>query len=206
MDKKDLPKLIIAAVLIVFAGIATYLVMDKEQNNEKNETKNHENDGKLFGEDYEVEENTPFIILDEEELLDFMENGSGILFLGFPECPFCHAIAPVLNEVLIENHVAQAYYFNPKEIRSLENDTYKKLVEFLGDNLLEDENGEKKVYVPDVYLVKKGEILGHHLDVVEGFDPQINPELTEEQTAELKQIYLDLINLDTEAAGCEVRC
>ena len=73
------------------------------------------------------------------------------------------------------------------------NEDYNKLITILNEFLTENENGEKTLYVPDVYFVKDGKIVGNHLGTV---DSQTNPmeSLTEEQKQELLNIYNDLFN------------
>ena len=36
----------------------------------------------------------------------------GLFYLGFPECPWCAAYVPYLNEVAKDNDVRKVYYYN----------------------------------------------------------------------------------------------
>ena len=53
--------------------------------------------------------------------------------------------------------------------------------------LLENDNGEKTLYVPDVYFVKDGKIIGNHLSTVDSQTDPYTP-LTEGQIKELELI------------------
>ena len=135
----------------------------------------------------EVPENVQISYLEEDEVIPFLENGTGILYFGWSSCPWCRNALPALMEVAVENN-QPINYFNPKVIRSSENDTYKFIMKYLDDFLSSDETGDKKLYVPDVYFIKDGTVMGHHLDTVETQDDPYEP-LTNEQFGELKQIY-----------------
>ena len=65
------------------------------------------------------------------------------------------------------------------------------LKKILNEYLSEDENGQKVLYVPDVYFIKDGKIVGHHLGTVDSqADPTIS--LTEEEKNELLDIFNEL--------------
>ena len=51
------------------------------------------------------------------DVLKKLENKKSFyLILGFPECPWCQAIMPVLNDVAKDNKVKTIYYINIKQI------------------------------------------------------------------------------------------
>jgi thiol-disulfide isomerase/thioredoxin len=158
--------------------------------------KDVDNNANRFKEEYsniEVLSNNPIVYKTDEEIIEILKTGTGIIYFGFPECPWCQSAVPVLISAAQELNVEEVYYFNPKQIREEETDTYKQIVELLGDNLIEDENGNKRLYVPDVYFVSKGKIIGHNLKTVESqINPSENP-LTDDQKLELKNLYKELI-------------
>ena len=80
--------------------------------------------------------------------------------LGFPECPWCQRYVVYLNEVSKDIGIEKIYYYNILEDRKNNTDTYKKIVSLIGDYLQYDEEGNKKIYVPAVIGVNKGEIVG----------------------------------------------
>lgn len=141
----------------------------------------------------EIDENNPIKYIEFNEVIDLLNGGTGVLYFGFPGCPWCRNMLPVLFDVAEYNNIETVYYYNPSNIRKNGDDDYKQLTNILNNYLLENEEGEKTLYVPDVYFVKNGEIIGHHLSTV---DSQTNPftPLTQEQTNELKNIYQELFN------------
>ena len=56
--------------------------------------------------------------LSEDEIKDLFDNGTGVLYLGFPTCPWCRNIVSVLNEAGKDYGIAKINYYNIKEIRS----------------------------------------------------------------------------------------
>lgn len=152
-----------------------------------------------------------------EEILKVLENGTGVIYFGYPTCPWCRNAVPVLLEAANEVGIENIYYLNMKDerdqIKVKEDGTlevvnegtegYKKLLERL-DNILteytlEDVHGntisanEKRIYVPLAVFVREGEIVGYHVDTVE---TQTNPFelLNEEQKNELMDIYINLMH------------
>lgn len=141
----------------------------------------------------DISESNPIKYATFDEIVEVLTKGTGVVYFGFPGCPWCRNVIPVLFDVAKENNVDTIYYFNPREIRSDGDDAYQKLITILNDYLEENDEGVKTLYVPDVYFIKDGKIMGNHLSTV---DSQNDPytALTEEQTTELKNIYQELFN------------
>lgn len=164
---------------------------------------NNITDSEKFKQEYEalnnnsvvmdIDENNPIKYVGFEELMNIFTSGTGVIYFGFPGCPWCRNMIPVLFEVASFNNINTIYYFNPRDIRTNGDDEYQKLVNILGDYLLQNDNGEKTLYVPDVYFVKNGKIIGNHLSTVDSQTDPYTP-LTEEQTKELKDIYQRLFD------------
>ena len=128
--------------------------------------------------------------LNEEELLKYLKTETGIFYFGYNSCPWCRNIVPVLIDAVKEKNIETIYYVDTHKL-NLSN-IKKELFEFLGDNLISDEEGEKVLAVPDVYFIKNGNIIGHHLGSVNSYR---NPytKMTTKQKKELKNIYKELI-------------
>ena len=162
---------------------------------------NNMTDAEKFKQEYEalnnnsvvmnINENNPIKYVNFDEVINMVTNGTGVIYFGFPGCPWCRNMIPVLFDVAADNNIDTVYYFNPSDVRANGDENYKKLVNILNDYLLENEDGEKTLYVPDVYFVKDGKIVGHHLSTVDSQTGPYTP-LTNEQTKELENIYQDL--------------
>lgn len=128
-----------------------------------------------------------------KDVIDVIENGSGIIFLGFPTCPWCKEAAPVLNVAAKERDIKEIFYYNFKDIRTNNTEEYQKLVKLLSDYIGEDEDGNKRLGAPTVVFVQNGKIKGVHIDTVETHDPH-ERKMNDEEKEELKKIYIDLID------------
>lgn len=150
MKKKII--IIIGVVLVIALGVLGYLYLNKEKNTNV--------DGKKFAAEYtSVTEDNVFVYRTIDEIINILEHGTGVVYLGFPECPWCTAYVPYLNEVAKTSSVDKIYYYNIYNDRKENNDNYKKLVDILKEYLKFDEEGNKRIYAPSVIAVKDGEIL-----------------------------------------------
>lgn len=200
-------------------------------------------DAKKFKEEYEalnenegyikldIDENNPIEYADYDKLLEVIENGTGIIYLGFPGCPWCRNALPVLLDAAKDNNVDIIYYMNilnerdsyvvedeklvyavdkeGKEKKGTEG--YFKLLKALDKHLTdyvvtydgeEYEVGEKRIYAPSVIFVRDGKVLGIHVSTVDSQESPKEP-LTEKQYDELYSIYEDYI-LETQSGTCSI--
>lgn len=139
-----------------------------------------------------IDEDSPIKNILIDDVFPLMEEQTGILYLGFPTCPWCRNMIESLIAAAKEEGV-EISYLNPRTIKDSDNDKYEALKQKLEDYLETNEEGEKTLYVPDVYFIKDGTIIGHHLGTL---DTQTNPYhvLNESEKEELKMIYVDYIN------------
>lgn len=190
MNKKKLMLVIdilLGAILvgIMTFGIYQYLKSDGEKFKAEYEALNNENVN------INISKNNPIKYVTLDEVFDIIQNKTGVIYFGFPGCPWCRNMIPVLFEAAKNNNIDTIYYFNPRNVKKSDNDEYNKLKEILNEYLSEDENGQKVLYVPDVYFIKDGKIVGHHLGTVDSQeDPTIS--LTEEEKNELLDIFNEL--------------
>lgn len=196
MEKKSLR--VLAFIFLIVLGIILYFVLvDKSLNTGDDSLK--------FKEEYEIvnqnvnavqmniSEDNPIVYLEKYEELDkhLKDKDDFILYLGFPTCPWCRNIIPVLFDSAKENNIDKVYYINVRELKNIDDD-YKSLRGLIDEHLEADEEGNKVLYVPEVFFFKDGKIIGHHLGSV---DSQVDPTipLTIDQITELKNIYSSYI-------------
>lgn len=118
-------------------------------------------DSQKFAEEYtEVPEYNVFVYKDSEEIIKILEHGTGIVYLGFPECPWCQAYVPILSEVADIEGIDKIYYFNILNERKENTQNYQKMVSILSDYLQYDDEGNKRIYVPAIIAVIDGQIIG----------------------------------------------
>lgn len=229
---KEKTKIILMAILMVLsiASIVAYNLTDKET---------ELTDAVKFKEEYEalndvevkdteksytsmsLSENNPMYYASYEEVYDVLDK-TGVIYLGYPECPWCRNLVPELISVAKKVNVSKIYYINMHDERNqltLNDDGelitekegtegYNTLVEKLSDVLpvysgLNDDS-IKRIYVPLVIFVKDGEVVDTHLGTLDSHtDPYI--ELTSDQKSELKNILTDKM-LKTTDGTCDDAC
>lgn len=172
------------------------------------------------GKDYlevEIDEDNKVKYSSIKDIIKVLESGTGVIYLGYPECPWCRNVVPVLMRASNNTGIENVYYLNMHDVRDkMEVDSngnvvtveegeegYKDLLEKL-DSILSEytvkdddgkeyDTGEKRIFVPTVIFVKNGKILDYHMDTVESqTDPYVG--LNEEQEMELYDIYVNGIH------------
>ena len=150
--KKKVIIIVITAILLIALAVSLFLILNKEEDI---------SDAAKFAEEYtNVEEDNVFLYRNADEIIRILENGTGVVYLGFPECKWCQKYVTYLNEAAKENDITRIYYFDILDARSKNTSEYQQIVSLLEEYLEYDEEGNKKVFVPAVIVVDKGEIVG----------------------------------------------
>ena len=149
-------------IIVALIGVVIYLLV-KENNNANNVTndKPEITDASKFADEYtEISEDNVFVYASVDEIIDTLENGNGVVYLGFPECQWCQRYVVYLNDVAKENNVDKILYYNIREDRNNNSDNYLKIVDLLKDYLQDDEDGNPRIYVPAIIFMNDGKIVG----------------------------------------------
>lgn len=205
---------IIIIVLLIIISIISFITIKKNRvtNDEKKFKKEYERfngrTGLSTNKKYlniTIPNKNGVIYINDKELIKLLSKGTGIIYFGFPECPWCrNMIVPLLETTKTKNE--PVYYYNAYPIRDYKelneegkiitkeqgSKTYYKILELLGSHAdkykeLNNEK-EKRLYFPTVVFVKDGKIVGKHTSTVKS---QKNPynKLSRKQIKELKNIY-----------------
>ena len=166
-----------------------------------------ETDAEKFAKEYTtVTDDNYFVYRNIDEIIKILEHGTGVVYLGFPECPWCQAYVSMLNEVADIEGLEKIYYYNIYEDRKNNTDSYQKIVNIIGEHLQYDDEGNKRIYVPAIIVVSEGQIIGFDDETAydtKGFE---KPEeyWTEQEVSDLKQKLTTMINevLDNRCTDC----
>lgn len=185
-DKKII--LTSACALIALLIVGGFLVFNKPDKREEKKPTPTADAIKFKGEYTKISDDNVFVYRDMEEIIKILENGRGIVYLGFPECPWCQAYVPYLNDVAKEVGISKIYYYNILNDRKEETDNYKKILELLGEYVEYDSEGNKRIYAPTVIFVDDGKIVGMDSETAKDTKGFKNPEdyWTEEEVKDLK--------------------
>lgn len=185
-----------------------------------------EEDGLRFQQEYEAENgqldnsglyvlpelqlsaDEPFEYEDFEDVEELLTEGTGVLYLGFPRCPWCRSLVPVMIDAWKQSGAQEEIaYFNALDLRdkcSLAEDgtivveqeaapEYDRLVELLYDWLGEYEGlndpSIKRIYFPTVVFVREGKIEYVHIGTVDAQDR--GESLTDEEYNDLVALFAE---------------
>lgn len=192
-DRKRLI-LLLSAIILVLSFALVYLNTDLFKETEVGTViDNNVSDNIRFYREYpSVNQENIYYYATYDEVVEVLTKGTGIVFFGFPVCPYCQVYSPVLDEVARERNVEKVYYLNIKDMREYETDEYKRLVEIVDKYLENDEKGNKKIYVPDTYFVKDGKIVGHNNSMSTLSAENVREYFTEEVRKMLKEQLIEL--------------
>lgn len=183
MNRKHLiiiSTIIIAALLAVAAWFTWPKVAEQSQQ------QSSVSDAAKFKADYAgVADDNRFVMSTPDEVLAKFESGDGLIFLGFKQCPWCQKLAPIVDEAAKAENLDKIYYLDIRAARENNDETYQKIVEKLKDHLRKDEDGNPRVYVPDVTAVRGGQVVGHFLQETTADGEKATPDTfwTEERRA-----------------------
>ena len=191
-------KKIIVILLIVL--VATMITGCKESDGVKFKKEYESlNNKEAFSPDYKyLEVNIPkdnkIIYKSDSEIIDVIKNETAVIYFGFNSCPWCRSMVENLIKVTDDLNIKNVYYVDVKDIRdTLEVDengnilrtkswtpAYRELLTLLDEHLdyyvISDKDGnevetkEKRIYAPNVVVVKDGKVLGLTTGVSENLE------------------------------------
>lgn len=206
--KKFVLFLMVASLFFVTAcsNIKEENTKDEKKFKEEYESLNGKAQGEKKIMSIDISKDNGMEYVDSSEVLNILEKKTGVIYFGFPNCPWCRNVVPVLIDALHDTDLDKIYYANLLEERDTKkldeegrivvekegSKNYQKIIEILHDKLgsyegLNDE-GIKRLYFPTVVFVKNGKVEDIHIG---SLDSQEDPykKLTEKQYEELKAIY-----------------
>lgn len=126
-----------------------------------------------------------------DNVMDTLNKGTGIIYLGFPTCTLCKEVVPILNDVAKEKNVKSILYYNFKDIRDNNTEEYQALAKLLSDYIKLDDEGNKRISAPTIVFVNKGNIVGVYVGIINSDFEEI---MTSEEKNNLKQNFKSLID------------
>lgn len=183
------------SVLFVFSLLLTGC-NSKEKTKEKDNSQNvcDVDCVKSDMEEYETLQGVDHVFLETtyEQAIQKLEDDTftGILYFGFPKCPWCEEAVPIMNEIAKEKNL-DIYYVNKRSEDSLAHPELEtKIIKILDEayGLDKDKEGNLRLYVPEVVTVRKGKILSHHLGTVDGHDAK-ERKMSDDEISLLTSIY-----------------
>ena len=199
--------LVIVAIAVVVVGIISTVLLLSQENNKGDMSGAG---AQQFAQEYTtVSDDNVFTYRNIDEIIRIMQHGTGVVYLGFPECPWCQAYVKHLNEVAKEVGITNIYYFNISDDRANNTDKYQKVIALLDGNLQNDNEGNPRIYVPNVSFHIEGKLIGNDYETSKDTLGHSSPDdyWTVERTDNLKKILKDNMQQIIDAGGeCETTC
>jgi len=186
--------LVIAVIVLATASLTAWWCMRKaDQSAKKREQSTTAlSDAAKFKQHYsQAADDNRFVYVSPSEIKQIFEHGSGLVFLGFKECPWCQKLAPMIDEAAKAEGLTKIYYMDIRQARANNDVTYQMLVEKLKDYLAKDGDGNPRIFVPDVTALHDGKIVGRFLPETSIDDKGLTPGeywTTERRADALKQL------------------
>ena len=144
------------------------------------------------------DKNHIYKVCDATEIIDLLNSKErAVIVFSFPECPWCQAAIPYLNDVAKELNYKEVYYLNILKIREENSIEYQTIF----NKIRYDIANPEKINAPTVIVIDNGEVLGYHIDTVSSHvknENEVLMPMTQEQVDELKNIYRELLTLKQE--------
>jgi len=156
-----------ALIVVVVVLIVLYIFFPRhtKANMTKSDDTQQPNDAERFALEYPlVGRDNIFVFRTAAQAADILGHGTGVVFMGIKDCPWCQQYAVFLNDVAREMKIDKIFYCDIGEDRQNNTDSYRKITGILSDFLQYDDEGRPKVYVPDLSIVTRGTITGHDFE------------------------------------------
>jgi hypothetical protein len=105
-----------------------------------------------------------FVFKTANETANILANGTGVVFIGFKECPWCQLYVVFLHDVAREIEIEKIFYCDIREDRQNNSESYQRIVDILSGQLQFDDEGRPRVFVPDVTIVNSGKIVSRDFE------------------------------------------
>lgn len=149
-------------------------------------------------EDYPlVSEENVYVQVDADRIIEiFDKREDGVIVFGFPACPWCQQLLPILDIVAKKGNVTTIYYVDIKDMRDNPNSPDHEKYLYIKQKVDKALDKEKdRINAPTIVTVTAGNVIDYHLDTVPSHqmvDGRL-PEMTEEQKRELREILKEVI-------------
>lgn len=209
-------KIIICLLLILLCGCHATKETDCQKFKSEYEQYNgKKDDNGLTYVEVNISDNSRIKYAEKDKLYEIMTNGTHVVYLGWPTCPYCRLCVPVLLDTIDEYSGISMYYYNIKEMRESyiiqddDSNLYKQISDLVlnscpeADAFEKYDDGTLKLPASTFYFIKDGNIIGLHRGTVQSH-LNVYEELDDQQIEELKNIYRNYLNemIKKDPIGC----
>ncbi len=145
-------------------------------------------DSEKFAKEFNISENNPFVYASSNDILNILENGTGIIFFATSDDEGSIKAASYISDVAKSMNIQNINYYNPKKLEDKKDKKYKKMINYLNQ---EDE----KFILPGVYAIKNGEIVCYS-NYFSSEEELSEENLTKKKIKKVKSIYSKILKYE----------
>ena len=181
----------------------------------------------------EITGESVFKVASQDDVLAMLENGTGVVFFSWIDCPWCHGYIDLVNDAALQTELNNVLYYDIYDDRQNNTEFYQKVIELVKDYVglypyvtngeekkAFDSEGKARIYVPMTIIVIKGEIINidYSSSMESGFEENFDKYWNEEikagftkrnQLAESFYNYFSLVKQakdELDEQGCSENC
>ena len=156
---KSTAQMIIYTIIFIICLVLCIIIGTKDYSKDKL------SDNLRFSSIYDkVSEDNVYKFATATDVLSIINNGSGIILMGFPLNKWTNDYAYIINDVAKEKNIKEIYYYDFLDDRENKNGTYETIVNELSVYTITDDLGKKNIYAPTLMVVKEGKVIGYFDD------------------------------------------
>lgn len=144
-------------------------------------------------EDFKNKDNQ-FVTSNMEDVLKMIDKKeSGVVYFGFPKCPWCIEALPILDEAAKENNLHILYVQTRDDDKKMmfSDEQKAEIMKHTDAYLQSDEEGNKQFYVPFVVVIRDGKVMDGHIGTVDGYDTK-ERKMNDDEKQQLKDVYMKM--------------
>lgn len=130
-----------------------------------------------------------------EILRDLAYGNDGLYYFGFPDCPWCQEVVPLLVEEA--SRADQRFlYVQTRDLNHnlrYSQDQARNMSLYFPDYFVRNDEGKVVVYVPLIAAVKDGRLVAAHQGTVEGHDAH-QRKMTDDERKECQEAIRDVVS------------
>ena len=121
-----------------------------------------------------VDDDNIYAFSNASDILNIINNKSGVILFGFPQNKYVNKYASILNKISKEYNIDKIYYYDFLKDREESNGTYQTIVKKLSVYVPLFDDGEQNITAPTIVIVKNGSVVAYFDINIKG---NISPEI-----------------------------
>lgn len=145
-------------------------------------------DSEKFAKEYNISKNNPFIYFSYKDIVDILDNGTGLILLANSDDEGSIEAVKLINIESKKLSVKEIYYYNLDTLKNKEKDKYKKLQKELKDDI-----SDFSFEIPLLVAVKDGKVINYS-DCFSKEEELSSEYLTKKRLKSIREKYSEILS------------